>query len=128
MKREAKIAFTTSLVYAIPNEMDANEDKHSSLEQQYNSPGQQTPVCLNVEIFIVDHAKVCQMSDISPPHNTMRYSTSKHFAKGHRMLPVNAATKWTMALWPTGKHCLSCRGFRNAQQDCDVECGVITPL
>ena len=81
-------------------------------------PGQQTPVGLNVAIFIVDHAKVCQMRGISPPHNTMNNSTSKHFTNSHTRLPLSHCShKMEKALRPTGKSCLSFRGFRNTQQD-----------
>ena len=101
-------------------------DTHCSLEKQYNSlqqkncdmrPGQQSPVCRNVAILIVDYAKVCQIRGISPPHNTMNKLTSKHFTKSHTRPPLSHCSHkmeiGTMADWQT----LTLRKFRSAQQD-----------
>ena len=51
-------------------------------------PGQQTPVCLNVAIFIVDHAKVCQMRGISPPQHNEQLNIKALHQRSH-----NAATE-----------------------------------
>ena len=70
------------------------------------------------------------MRGISPPHNTMNNSTSKHFTKGHTMLPLSHCShKMGKALRPTGKSCLSFRGFRSTQQDTTMSLlfGYFTP-
>ena len=51
-------------------------------------PGQQTPVGPNVAIFIVDHAKVCQMRGISPPQHNEQLNIKALHQGSH-----NAATE-----------------------------------